>query len=267
MDSQTASVPGTVKGSLDLEALLRRGDVWRGHSRRFVPCQTIDSGHPLLNTALVQQGWPQACLIEIGQCESVATWHLFAHSARLLAGLGDDPAWESGSGLIVLLNPPATPFAVALQQSGLPPERVLAVSPSDKADFVACFVELARSQACSMLLSWQPKQKLSYAELRKCQLATHEQAGLYVLFRHRHALAQSSPAALRIHVSPQRDALHLLIQKQKGNLRRAELCLELPDNWNIQPDLVAGTAGSVAQHIAAMGQVRVAVPGRRKNEA
>ncbi len=206
-----------------LDTLLRRDDVWRGHSQAFIPRDAVDTGYEALNTVLIHKGWPQACLIELGQKHFTGTWLLLGHAAK-------HQACEAG-GLIVLLNPPAQPYAVALLQQGIPLERVLVLTPQTKADFIACFVALARSSACAMLVAWQPKQKLSYAELRKCQLATHDNHGLYILFRHRSALQQSSPAALRMLVAVQARAILVECIKQRGTLPGVNISLPLPDTW------------------------------------
>lgn len=241
------SLIGAKRSHSSLDELLRRNDVWRGHSQVFVPQASIDTGHPTLNSALIHKGWPEACLVELGQSNAAGTWLLFSHAARSVSGmdlgLGLAPGSDVRSGfsgaaskpdeggVIVLLNPPAAPYAVGLLRLGIPLERVWIITPQNKADFIACFVELARSPACRMLMSWQPKQRLSYTELRKCQLATHERAGLYVLFRHESALTQSSPAALRIRVVVSEQHLELEFLKQKGKVPNAKVLLSLPDYW------------------------------------
>lgn len=217
-----------------LESLLRRGDVWRGHSQTFVASRSLDTGFTPLNAALLNQGWPEGCLVELGQPNFAASWVLFAEPAKLVSGAS--PTEDAPQGIIALLNPPAMPYAVGLLQLGIPLERLLVVSAEEKSDFIACFVELARSPACAMVLSWQPKKKLSYTELRKCQLATHEQAGLYVLFRHHSAFSQSSPAALRIQMRMQEQSLKLEFVKQKGKLQSSEVVLDLPATWFDLPD-------------------------------
>ena len=206
-----------------LESLLRRKDIWRGHSQAFVAQASVDTGYSELNSALLHGGWPQGCLVELGQSHFAGTWFLLGHAVASQV--------RQHSGLIALLNPPAQPYAVALLKLGIPLEQVLVLTPRNKADFIACFVELARSSACPMLVAWQPSQKLSYTELRKCQLATHEQRGLYILCRHNSALEQSSPAALRLRVSIQAREMLLECVKQKGKLPGARISLPLADSY------------------------------------
>lgn len=226
--SQQSSSSDLPPSKPSLEALLRRGDVWRGHSQSFVPSRSVATGFSELDAALLHKGWPEACLIELAQDSFAGSWRLLTPAAKQISGVDKS---EAPQGMVAVLNPPAMPYAVGLLQQGLPLERMLVVPAIEKADFIACFVELARSPACAMIMAWQPKQKLSYTELRKCQLATHEQAGLYFFFRHSSVLQQSSPAALRIHMKLQRASMQLRFVKQKGRRQESVLHLNLPDNW------------------------------------
>ena len=222
-----SNLPGMTKGtsSSELESLLRRNDIWRGHSQLFVSGNAIKTGYDSLDKALVYKGWPEASLVEVGQSHFAGGWLLFIEAARQLL-LQSQP-----SSMVVLVNPPALPYAAGLVQLGVPLDRLLILTPQNKADFIASFVEIAQSEACSMLLAWQPRQRLSYAELRKCQLATSDQRGLYVLFRHYGELKLSSPAPLRIKLSLQIESLRLDVIKQKGRLPSSSIFIPLPEFW------------------------------------
>lgn len=210
----------TVSGEA-LSALLRRQDVWRGHSQKFVNHESVDSGSETLNQVLVHKGWPRACLIECLQANYAATWFVFSSVFKHM----------SKQGLVALLNPPAEPYALSLLQQGIDLDALLIVQTSNKADFIASFIELAKSPACVTLMAWQPQQALSYTELRKCQLASLESSGLAFLHRHEIALKQSSPATLRIRFSVQTTQLILEIVKQRGALAGSVVKLSLPDHW------------------------------------
>jgi protein ImuA len=211
--------------NLALEQLLRRSDVWRGQSQKLALQAALDTGHDILNAALLHKGWPLANLVEVCQAniEGQSEWLLMAPALRQLT-----------SGYTVLLNPPAMPFAAGLIQLGLDLNRLLIVQTSNKNDFLTSFVELARTEICAALLAWQPKQNLSYTELRKCLLAAADHQGLTLLFRPASVQKQSSPAVLRImaRLSDQTLALHIF--KQKGWLGAAAaqtLHLPLPETW------------------------------------
>lgn len=204
-----------------LAELLRRKDVWRGHSHAFIQHSAIDSGYGQVNAALLHKGWPSACLIECLLPSFTAVWHLCGPTLRAM----------SKQGLVVFLNPPAEPYSVALLQQGVDLDAVIVVKPQTKADFIASFTELARSDACKMLMAWQPEEALAYTELRKCQLATLEAQSLSFLFRHHSVSKQNSPAALRIRLSVHARFLALEFLKQKGKLPGDVVRLDLPDHW------------------------------------
>jgi protein ImuA len=207
-----------------LEQLLRRGDIWRGQSQSAAPQTALDTGHAPLNEALLHKGWPLATLVEIHQeLAGQGEWLLLTPALRRLT-----------AGYTVLLNPPALPFAAGLIQLGLDLDRLLVVQASSKPDFLAGFLELARSPICAALLAWQPKHNLSYTELRKCLLAANESRGLRLLFRPARVQQQSSPAVLRLATKLHSRALELHIFKQKGWLGAAAsrpLQLPLPETW------------------------------------
>lgn len=210
---------------ITLEQLLRRGDVWRGQSQRFAHQAAVDTGHSILNDALLHKGWPLASLVEICQPNigGQSEWLLMAPALRQLT-----------VGYTVLLNPPAMPFAAGLIQLGLDLDRLLIVRTAHKSDFLASFVELTRSEICAAVLAWQPKQNLSYTELRKCLLAAADRQGLTLLFRPANVQKQSSPAVLRILTKLNDQTLELHIFKQKGWLGSAAtqtLHLPLPEIW------------------------------------
>lgn len=219
---------------ISLEQLLKRGDVWRGRSQCFVPQAVLDTGHAELNAGLLNDGWPLATLVEICQpgtlqgstntgAVSQGEWLLFIPALRHLK-----------DGYLVLLNPPAIPFAPALIQAGIDLDRLLVVEAEKKVDFLASFTELARADICVAIMAWQPINNLNYTELRKCQLACSDGKGLYLLFRPISVQRQSSPAALRLRAKLQAQALEIQIFKQKGSLSPANNCsiyLPLPETW------------------------------------
>ena len=143
MKTEKPSPPKTIS----LEQVLQRGDVWRGHSQHLVPQAALDTGCTDLNVILVNRGWPLASLIEV--CLPMASkatasvaisqgeWLLIAPALR-----------QVKEGYTVLLNPPAIPFAPGLIQIGMDLDRLIVVETNKKSDFLASFIELARSDIC-----------------------------------------------------------------------------------------------------------------------
>ncbi|TVZ39884.1 hypothetical protein P886_4299 [Alteromonadaceae bacterium 2753L.S.0a.02] len=249
---QTSSTP--------LEQLLQRGDVWRGQSQRFLAKAAVDSGHEALNELLLNKGWPVSSLIEI--CQPAAghgDWLLLAPAIK--HQLQQHPYSH-----IVLLNPPAMPFAQGLLFAGISLEQLLVVQIANKNDFIASFVELARASSCCLLMAWQPKHTLSYTELRKCQLATADGGGLYVLFRHLQARQQNSPAALRLLLALDSECLKVQIVKQRGQLQpmTSSIQLALPPHLLSQlPHRQLASDAPVHTHAAVNDQVFMRYQPRR----
>lgn len=206
-----------------LEQLLNRADIWRGDVRILAPQIALDTGYPELNAALLNDGWPRRSLVEVCQKGfNPQEWLLLS------------PALKAADGYVVLLNPPVMPFCQALIQAGLDLDQIIIVQVSNKADFLASFVELARSESCAVLLAWQQQHNLSYTELRKCFLATNEGAALCVMFRPEHAQQQSSPASLRLLSEITANDIQLRIFKQKGVLQQSlsqAIKLPVPALW------------------------------------
>lgn len=211
-----------------LEQLLRRHDIWLGHSQSFVKAAVVDSGYEALNRALQHQGWPLKSLVEVCQHYHACEWWLFHPAIRQLV-------LTKRKGLIALLNPPALPFIAGLQQLGISSENIIVVQSDEAQDFIACFRDLSRSPACPVILAWQPKGKFSYTQLRKLQLCASEYEGLYIIFRPLEARQNSSPASLRLQVTPMTNAVKVQIVKQRGKLQRVEVTLPIPDVWRAQP--------------------------------
>lgn len=214
-------LPPEIPSPVSIEQLLLRDDTWLGHSGRFATRKAVSSGYELLDGGLLNGGWPLGSLVEICQGQMQAEWHLLG------------PALRDMPGLVVLLNPPATPFCKALIQAGIDLDRLVIVNTSDKAHFVACFIELARANV-GTILAWQPDDNLTYTELRKCSLATGDGSALCVIIRPSEVQRQNSPAALRLYAQLIPVGLEVTAFKQKGFLQKHQpepIVIALPDAW------------------------------------
>jgi hypothetical protein len=204
-----------------LEHLLLRDDLWMGHSQRFTTRPALETGYEELNSGLLNGGWPLGSLVEVCQQGMQGEWQLFT------------PTLLEMPGLIVLVNPPADPFAQAFIQAGIDLERLIVVTASEKNHFIACFIELARASV-GAVMAWQPKDSLTYTELRKCLLAASEGHGLTIMFRPSAAQQQSSPAGLRVFTQMVPTGLEITIFKQKGHLQTQQprpIVIPMPDAW------------------------------------
>lgn len=217
-------IPTNLPATVSLSDLLQRDDMWMGHSQRFAAREAVATGYGELDNRLLNKGWPLGSLVEVCQPGIQGEWQLFT------------PALLGLPGLIVLLNPPAAPFAQAFIQAEIDLERLIVVETTDRNHFVSSFVELARASVGS-LLAWQPG-VLNYTELRKCSLAAADGSGLSIMFRHSAAQQQSSPASLRLFAHQVPKGLEITIFKQKGHLQTQQaqpVVLATPTNWAAMP--------------------------------
>jgi len=219
-------IPPDEPAKPSLAQLLCRGDIWQGQEKVRMIQPGLDTGFDELNGVLVGRGWPVGQLVEVCLPSAMqGEWMLLNHAIREMKGL------------VVLLNPPAIPFAQRLIQMGINLDRLILVKAQERADFLFSFVELTRSAECSVVMAWQPQKGLSYTDLRKCLLATQEAQGLYVLFRPLAVRDQSSPASLRLTMQTRAQDLMINIFKQKGSLKpqTEPVFLPLPTIWNGLP--------------------------------
>ena len=84
-----------------------------------------------------------------------------------------------------------------------------------------------RSGSCAAVLYW-PTQSLPDKTLRRLQLAAEQGQSLGFLFRDETAWQQTSPAAIRLQLRRQRQALHLDLRKCRGISGRPQLQLQQP---------------------------------------
>ena len=196
-----------IQAPVNLDHLLGRGDIWLGRNKQPQLHVVISSGNELLDAALLG-GWPSGSLLEMCQRGPVGCEWLLLHSALL----------TQSSKPIFLLNPPFVPFAPALVDLGFDLDRIYLVRTKTSTEFVNAFVELARSSQCGALLAWQPKDGLTYTELRKFSLACAQGEGIYSLFRPLTAQKESSPASLRVAVGIKESNIQISIFKQRGML-------------------------------------------------
>jgi len=212
------------KSPSTLEQLLRRPDVWQGHSHAFLPQTSIKSGHKVLDKALQHQGWPTHSMIEICQLFHSCEWWLFHPAIQSLNT-------QEQQRYIALINPPATPYIDGLERLGITTNQLIVVQTQTPAEFITSVTELNQCPVCCVVMAWQPKQTLTYTQLRKLQLSASQRDGLSIIFRHARAKQQSSPASLRMLVTPNSSSINIHIFKQRGKLQHTTIDIDPPNIW------------------------------------
>lgn len=207
-------------GSLS-RAVLRRpedfGDaVWRADALARAAGATVASGHAVLDAELPGGGWPVGALSEILQA------HSGQHEWRLLLPALIKPDVRGRAGApVVLVGAPHWPFGPGLQAQGLDARRLLCVQADREAERLWATEQALRCAAVSAVLAWLPQARAD--ALRRLQMAALAHQKLLFVMRPAQAQADSSPAVLRLAVSPAspaqgvwQDALQVQVLKRRG---------------------------------------------------
>ncbi len=189
-----------------IATLLKRPDIWQSSAPQQLR-HTFNTGYARLDNALHQGGWPAAALSEI-LCDQPGSGELqlLLPAVKRLCVQGRQ---------LIFINPPHLPYAPALQQVGVAPEQVLIINPPTSADQFWAAEQILRADIAAALLFW-PTQPPELTQLRKLQLAAQSTQGLSLLMRPCRAAEESSPAALRLRLSPTPTGCQVTIIKQRG---------------------------------------------------
>jgi cell division inhibitor SulA/protein ImuA len=161
--------------------------LWKGHRRNHSQC-SLPTGHVRLDKRLPGKGWPLGAITElISHKPGLGEFSLLFPA---LTEMGQRGQW------LILVDPPWIPYPASLHGRGLPLERLLLIrTQSEKESLWACEQAL-RGNRGGAVLAW-PAQ-ISFARLRRLQLAAEENGKLAFLFRPEQAAQTGSPAALRL---------------------------------------------------------------------
>ncbi len=174
----------------ELDAVLADPRVWRGRrttaagASRGLPSKML-----ALDVALPEGGFPDAALTEV-------------HCA--IAGIGELSlllpllAARASLGLIALIAPPHIPYAPALAAAGLDLAQLLVVRATSARECCWAMEQSLRSGRCGAVVAWLDQQRVSFAALRRLQLAAETSACFGVVFRGWGERSGASPAALKL---------------------------------------------------------------------
>lgn len=194
-----------------MEEGLLHPKLWRGLRGR-VCWETLPTGFSELDRALPGGGWPRAGITEI-----VVDRYGIGELALLMPALAFLSRPQAGAdGWLVLISPPLIPYAPALQRYGIDLNRLLLVhARTDQKKTLWATEQAIRSRSSAAVLAWLPAADTTV--LRRLQLGAEEQKCWTVLFRPRAALRFSSPAALRLRLSPAGPKTRVRILKCRGS--------------------------------------------------
>jgi len=235
-----------------LEDVFRRADTWQGMGQHVrgpsrigqqspaLLCRDataangdahtfsgVRTGFDVLDAQLYNRGWPLGgCIEVIGDQCGLDAMGVFIPMMKALSGQG---CWQ------VFIDPPYTPYAPLLAGEGIDLQEIMLVHPRSRDEVLWSIEQALRSNTCNTVFAWLGATDYRYAELRKIQLAAASQGIPAVLFRSSDALAQSSPASLRIQIDGYRQ---VKIIKQRGGrqspaipLPMDEMLSDIPPEW------------------------------------
>jgi hypothetical protein len=241
-----------------LDDLLREGRLWRAaEPLGDTTVRGLSTGYALLDECLPEGGWPRRALTEC-----LVDRYGLGELSLLMPALS---RLMRASGWVFWIAPPFIPYAPALSAREVDPERMLLVHVSGAGDggrdALWATEQALRSGHALAVLAWLPSSPGRSANersnairhsgdinrdggfsqdtaLRRLQLAAEAGDSWAVLFRGPEAIAQRSPAALRIQLGPG-DRLRIL--KCRGG-RPRELSLEAVLRSRLDPRTTADAA-------------------------
>ena len=181
--------------------------LWKGHRRNHAQ-RSLSTGQARLDAKLPGNGWPLGAITElISNKPGLGEFSLLFHA---LIELGQRGQW------LMLVDPPWIPCPASLHGRGLPLDRLLLIRTNNEKESLWACEQALRGNHGGAVLAW-PAQ-ISFARLRRLQLAAEENSKLVFLFRPAQTASSDSPAALRLQLqtnSRQRTEVNVL--KCRGN--------------------------------------------------
>lgn len=181
------------------------------------------TGFRVLDEALPQRGW------QAGVTELLTD----SPSSRLLPLLLPTLKRCQQNRWLVLVNPPAIPYAPGLQCQGVDLSRLLVIKKQTADNAAWACEQCLQSRSCGVIVAWFEPRKPQ--QLRRLQLLAKAQNSLLFLCRPLAALQQSSAAQARIALQPEENGLRLKFHKLQGEIRRPELSVTWPQALHVEP--------------------------------
>lgn len=198
-------------------------NVWRAQS--LAPETSLQpTGFAALDEAL-GGGWPQPVMIEmLTDVYGIGELQLILPLLRtsVVAGTAAPP-------LIAWINPPYEPNAIALAQQALLDRPHWLITPASTRDALWSVEQALKAGACAAVLAWVAP--VTVPNLRRLKLAMLMGRTSLVLYRSTAAATESSPAHIRLMLTPRGSHLSVRVLKARG--RRPTdltLCMD-PLRW------------------------------------
>ncbi|WP_380021517.1 translesion DNA synthesis-associated protein ImuA [Dokdonella ginsengisoli] len=190
-----------------LAEVLQHPRVWRRSAVAQSRVDALATGCAALDAELPGGGWPRGALSEIlVEQDGIGEFGLVVPALAALTRARQR---------VVLIAPPYVPYAPALAEAGVDLKYLVQID-AGAVDAYWTAEQCLRAGCCGAVLNWLPA--ADYRQLRRLQLAAETGAALAFVFRPAGAVAQASPAALRLRVSADADATAIEILKCRGRV-------------------------------------------------
>lgn len=186
--------------------------LWRGRQITH-RIRTLATGHPCLDAALPGNGWPQGAVTEL--VHGTAGCGELSLLLPALATLSQHDRW------VAMVDPPWIPCPSALHGHGLVLDKLLLIRTQNRRESLFACEQAVRGLAGGALLAWPDE--LSFAELRRLQLAANDTQQTVFLFRGEAAVGNPSPAVLRLQLAPDGADLRIGVLKCRGQRPAADI--------------------------------------------
>ena len=190
-----------------IDSLLRDPRLWRGQDNPPPPPSRHATGFTALDGALPAGGWPEASLVEI-----LFSADGLGELSLLLPALA---ALSTDDRPVLVIAPPYRVYAPAWQAAGLQLSKLHVLDANPK-DALWAMEQALRAGCCGAVLGW-PMQADDNS-LRRLQVAAETGQTPGFAFRPMGALANPSPAALRLSLRGTDSHPELRILKCRGAL-------------------------------------------------
>lgn len=195
--------------------------VWRGDQMASFRSLTEPSGFAALDAELPGGGWPKSALTELLiQQPGIG-------EIRLLLPALANIAKKSR---IAFVEPPHTPHIAAWTSWGLDADKMLMVKTRRTSDALWAAEQILRNGSCGALLFWQPQVRTE--ALRRLQLASQASDTMFWLVRPLSAGDNSSPAPLRLALTPATGGVNVHVVKRRGPQHEQPVFIALPSDYD-----------------------------------
>ena len=229
-----------------LDALLKaEPSLWRGRDR-YNDQASIPTGFDALDAALPSRGWHIGGITELlVDQEGIGELSLLLPALQHVTA---DGQWAA------FINPPHIPYAPALSNAGIRPDRLLIIDSKDDANTLWAAEQVLRAGIFASVVVWVNKSTAQ--KQRRLQLAAETGKTWATVYRPMYASREHSPVSTRIALSLQGRRLSLDIIKLRSGTPKT-LCIDPVEfdhsqgsEWPVAPPMTPQVIDQTVDQVA-----------------